>query len=101
MALPAVSVLANERGQAMLFREGGWSDGPVLQALTVRPTRMGTAILADGRLVGLAPRSALSSLASCKEFFLGEASADGVRTVAEVRLLVELAQSFTSTGVRP
>ena len=84
---PAVTVMANEAGQAILFREGGW--GRVAPAaLEAVPDGGFVELRADGVAVGEAAASAVSALSSSGEFFLGEIR-DGVavtRAVVRLRL---------------
>ena len=87
MSVPAISVMANHRHQALLLREGGWGATPP-RDLEACGTPAGTAIHAGGDFFGLAQASAMGALASCSEFHLGEVRLSGIDQVGTVRLAI-------------
>ena len=84
---PAVSVLANVSGQAILFRDGGWDAIPAL-SMEAHAHAQDIALLSGGQMIGLAPRSAMASIAASCEFFLGTVRDGPIEQTDGVSLVV-------------
>ena len=89
-----VSVLSNEKGQAMLVvGRGGWGDVPP-KTIHASSGPEGTVLRSEGRLLGFAQRSALPALAGSREFHLGEFHSGGIDDVAIVDLRIRTPPDF-------
>lgn len=87
MSVTAVSIMANDKNQALLLREGGWGK-IVPRKLMVTSAPHGTVIYSSGIVIGLAQASAMGALISCLEFHLGEVCADGIRQLGKVHVKI-------------
>lgn len=96
MPVAAISVLANDRAQALLIREGGWPTS-ASSGIVAREATSGVEILAADVVIGMAPGSALASLVACSEFHLG-AVLPGDRIATKPVRLVVASHEFGVSG---
>ena len=81
-----ISVLVNDKKQAILFRDGDWG-WKYPRILKTKSDMAGTSLWEEDKNWGLASSSSLIGLMGCKEFYLGTLHGGTARTITQIDII--------------